>query len=475
MPTIRSRGEVDPAVFRRDPCALFSLRGVASLRQSWGVNRTGITLEPYSLGVGDRFGHQAGAQLAACRKALERGVEVVPVWNKSHREHTTIGSRPESVRRAADAAVREGGWTLAHYVDADHIHLGNVDAFLDCSDYFTIDVAAWIGNRAGDAELDAFVGAHPELQGTVRVEGIEDPLDIPEDRLRAIAGEYLPAVREAGRIHRRIVRARGEDSFVAEVSMDETERSQTPSELLVILAALSDEKVPLQTIAPKFTGRFNKGVDYAGDLLRFEREFNDDLEVVRHAVERYGLPSNLKLSVHSGSDKYSIYPPIARAIRRRGAGLHLKTAGTTWLEELIGLAEAGGAGLDLARGIYTRALDRVDELCAPYAEVIDIDPSRLPSAAELCGWDGDRLVDTIRHLPASEGSPRFNPHVRQLLHIGYKIAAGMGGDYLDLLKECEASIARNVTTNLYERHIRPLFIDQGIESPGGPSPIHRAA
>jgi putative heme-binding domain-containing protein len=124
--------------------------------------------------------------------------------------------------------------------------------------------------------------------------------------------------------------------------MDETDSPQTPAELLIILAALSDQHVPIQTIAPKFTGRFNKGVDYVGDVAQFEKEFNDDLAVIAHAIKHFGLPETLKLSVHSGSDKFSIYPAIRRALQRSGAGLHVKTAGTNWLEELIGLAEAGG-------------------------------------------------------------------------------------------------------------------------------------
>src|SRR2546430_17255383 len=107
-----------------------------------------------------------------------------------------------------------------------------------------------------------------------------------------------------------------------------------------MLAAGADEAIPLQTIAPKFTGRFNKGVDYEGDLAQFEREFNDDLAVMAFAIRRYGLPAGLKLSVHSGSDKLSIYGPIRRALGRFDAGLHLKTAGSTWLEEEIGLAGA---------------------------------------------------------------------------------------------------------------------------------------
>ena len=148
--------------------------------------------------------------------------------------------------------------------------------------------------------------------------------------------------------------------------MDETDSPQTPHELLIILAALAGEKIPLQTIAPKFTGRFNKGVDYVGDLKQFEKEFNEDLAVIAFAIRKYGLPPSLKLSVHSGSDKFSIYEPMRRALKKFDAGLHLKTAGTTWLEELIGLAEAGGDGLEVAKEIYAySAIEHVDEFAAP--------------------------------------------------------------------------------------------------------------
>ena len=175
--------------------------------------------------------------------------------------------------------------------------------------------------------------------------------------VRRIAGKYLLAVQEAGKIYRHIVEAKGGRKFITEVSMDETDQPQTPPELLIILAAIADEKIPIQTIAPKFTGRFNKGVDYVGDVAQFEKEFNEDLAVINFAVNQYGLPDTLKLSVHSGSDKFSIYAPMRRALARFGSGLHIKTAGTTWLEEVIGLAEAGGDGLALAREIYAGAVE----------------------------------------------------------------------------------------------------------------------
>src|SRR5207248_2433636 len=155
------------------------------------------------------------------------------------------------------------------------------------------------------------------------------------------------------------------------------------------------------------------------------------------AVAQYGLPANLKLSVHSGSDKFSIYEPIRRSLRLFNAGVHLKTAGTTWLEELIGLAEGGPEGLAMAKQIYASALDHLDDLCAPYAAVIDIDAARLPSAAEVRDWTAEQYSGALRH---DQKNPLFNLHLRQLLHVGYKIAAQLGERYTSLLDSCEASI-----------------------------------
>ncbi|HCE06186.1 MAG TPA: hypothetical protein DEQ62_07615 [Verrucomicrobiales bacterium] len=412
-----------------------------------------MILEKYTIGVGDRFAHQAAAQLQACLKLAEQGIDVIPVWNKSNREHNFIGSEPQSVYDAAEAAVTALGWDKGWHVDADHINMDTVDKYLVCSDFFTIDVADFIGQTPEGDAVAKFVEKHSELIGSVTIEGIDVPFDISREYVEEVAGKYLRAVAEAGTIYRHI--ESNKDDFIAEVSMDETDAPQTPPELLIILAALSDEGVQLQTIAPKFTGRFNKGVDYVGDLPQFEKEFNDDLAVIAHAIAKYGLPANLKLSVHSGSDKFSIYPIIGAAIRRTGAGVHVKTAGTTWLEELIGLAEAGGDGLELAKEIYAKALENVDAMCEPYASVIDIDSAKLPTADEVAGWSGDQYANALRHV---QEHSEFNQHFRQLLHIAFKLAAKEGVRYTDLLKANSKVVGKNVTENLYDRHFKRLFV-----------------
>lgn len=411
-------------------------------------------LAKFTFGVGDRFAHQAAAQLAAFEQARHQGWNVVPVWNKSNREHLTVGSRPQSVLAAAQAAVAAADWRHGFYVDADHINLSTVEPFLDCSDFFTLDVADWIGRRASAQDIDAFVKNHQGLLGEQELPGRSEPVTIDVELLRATAEKYLAAAIEAGNCYRHIHHAKGAVPFVTEVSMDETDVPQTPPELLIILAALADQGVPVQTIAPKFTGRFNKGVDYVGDVEQFAREFRDDLAVIAYAVKHFGLPGDLKLSVHSGSDKFSIYPIIRDALRDSGAGLHLKTAGTTWLEEVIGLAESGRSGLAIAKEIYASASAQRDKLCAPYATVIDIDPARLPDPDAVQQWSGEQFVAALRHDPAC---PDFNADLRQLIHVGYKVAAQMGERYTDALKDGREAISRNVTENLYLRHMKPLF------------------
>jgi hypothetical protein len=416
-----------------------------------------LKLSKYSLGTGDRFAHQAKAQLAASVKALELGVELTPVWNKSNREHTIIGTEPTQTRAAADAAVKELGWKGQYLLDADHITLKTVDRFLAPCDFYTIDVAEEIGKPAAAADVDAFVARHPELIGEVTIPHIAAPFKTDVAFVKGVANKFLAAVQDAGRIYRHIAEKKGEGKFVTEVSMDETDLPQTPVELLIILAAIADEKIPIQTIAPKFTGRFNKGVDYVGDVAQFTKEFEEDLAAIAFAIKTYGLPDNLKLSVHSGSDKFSIYAPIHNAIKKFDAGVHLKTAGTTWLEELIGLAEAGGEGLAIAKEVYAEAFAHAEELCKPYATVIDIDYAKLPTVEAVNAWTSEQYTGALRH---DQSNPAYNPSFRQLLHVGFKVAAKMGDKYLNALEANEAIVAKNVTENLFDRHIKPVFLGQ---------------
>jgi len=413
-----------------------------------------MQLGKFSLGIGDRFSHQGIAQLKAIIKANQSGLDIIPVWNKSNREHIYVHSHPVDVRKEADAAVKALGYTGKYFVDADHINMDTVAPFVETADFFTLDVAAFIGKKSSVTEVDEFVSSCKKYLGHLAIPGIELPLEVSEELLRSITGKFLAATQQASEIYQYLKAVKGEGNFITEVSMDEVESPQTPVDLFFILKMLGDKGIPVQTIAPKFTGRFNKGVDYKGNVEQFAKEFEEDVLVIDFAVKEFGLPEELKLSVHSGSDKFTIYPIMAGIIQKYDKGLHVKTAGTTWLEEVIGLALAGGEALETAKAIYTNALGRKDELCAPYADVIEIDESKLPSVIEVAGWSSDKFANTLRHIP---GHPDYNANFRQLIHVGYKLAAEMDTTYTDLLKKHADVIGKCVEENIYDRHLKRLF------------------
>jgi hypothetical protein len=412
------------------------------------------TLGKYSIGLGDRFGHQGAAQLKAIISAGEKGIEITPVWNKSNREHITIGTLPGDVRIEADSVTLNAGYKKPYFVDADHINLDTVDRFIESSDFFTIDVASYIGKKAEDHEIMEFVNSAARYEGELTIPGTKLSFKIPKSQIQQIAEKYLFAAVKARDIYRKIEKSKGKGNFITEVSMDEVAQSQTPVELLFILNMLASVNIPVQTIAPKFSGRFNKGVDYVGDPLLFAKEFEQDLLVIGYAVREFGLPENLKMSIHSGSDKFAIYSYIGSIIKKYDKGIHLKTAGTTWLEEVIGLAESGGEALEFVKGIYKGSYEKIDELCAPYADVIDIKVSSLPSIKEVSGWDSEKFSASLKHIP---GNSDYNPNMRQLIHVAYKLAGLQMKDYLRLLESNEKTVSKCVYENIYNRHICRLF------------------
>ena len=415
--------------------------------------------EKYSIGIGDRFGHQGIAQLEALVRAKEKGLNITPVWNKSIREHLLIGSSSVDQKIAADKAVEYLHWKDSYFIDADHIGLKTVDNFLDHCNFFTIDVADFIGREPGEEDLNSFLKSASEFIGVLEIPDVSNKFEITKSKLTRIAKKYLYAIKEASRIYS-YIKSKKTEEFITEVSLDENPEPQTPEELFFILFGLSLEKIPVRTIAPKFTGRFNKGVDYVGDVNQFAREFEDDVAVINYAVKLFSLPENLKLSIHSGSDKFSIYGPMNRIIKKYNAGLHLKTAGTTWLEELIGLAEAGGEGLLIAKEVYQKSYERMEELSKPYETVIDIDMQKLPKPEVVNEWTSKQYTDALGHDSKNKD---YNIHFRQLLHLGYKIAAEMGSRYTDSLKKYEDIVGRNVTENIFNRHIVPLFLRDEVE------------
>lgn len=406
-----------------------------------------MILEKYSFGVGDRFGREGKAQLAAIQEINRLGFPVFPVWNKSNREHDLVGTIQKAVRLEADEAVKANNWKGNYYVDADHITLDNVDNFLEYSDYFTMDVAHFIGKPA-ETKLKADFLKRTSRDG---IPGFSKT--VLNFDFHLFADMYLTAIHEVKRLHDYIL-SKKTDGFIAEISMDEVLVAQSPLDLYFILRELKHLNVEPHTIAPKFTGLFPKGVDYEGDTELFADEFEQDIRILQIAKDQLGFHHDIKLSVHSGSDKFSIYPRIRDLVAKYGVGIHVKTAGTTWLEEVIGLARGGGEGLRIVKEIYYQGMMRFEELSAPYSSVLHIDPKKLPPSKEVMTWSSEHFANSLIHLQTCKD---YNPHFRQLIHISYKVAAEMGSIFLDALDYYRDPIEEQVYTNLIERHLKRLF------------------
>ncbi len=414
-----------------------------------------MKLEKYSFGMGDRFGKEGTAQLRAIQEINNLGIEVIPVWNKSNREHTIIGSSPAMVRKEAMEAVAACRYPGKYYTDADHVNGDTVDQFIDSHDFFTMDVAHFIGIKPDIESTAGFISRYSRYLGPMHIPGIERPFEVTPKFLEGLANNYLTAICEVQKIYNHLCTVKGKENFVAEISVDEATSVQSPLELFFILALLKEKGVEAQTIAPKFSGLFAKGIDYIGNTDQFARELEQDVAIIRHAVEALGMPSNLKLSIHSGSDKFSIYPAIKATIQKLDAGIHVKTAGTTWLEEVIGLAESGTEGVNMAKEIYCQSILRFDELAAPYASVLHIDRTMLPTEKEVRSWQGTRFSEALTH---NSHCANYNPNLRQLIHVGYKVAAEMGDAFQSMLDTNAEIIGERVKYNLLERHLKPLFL-----------------
>ncbi|MGI9242518.1 MAG: tagaturonate epimerase family protein, partial [Verrucomicrobiales bacterium] len=158
------------------------------------------TVPKFTFGVGDRFGQSATSQLSAFVRARQAGIELVPIWNKSNREHLIVGSEPAATRAAADQAVAELGWDGEYLLDADHINLDTVDRYVPHCDFFTLDVADVIGEAADATTLESFVERHPELIGQ---------FGITREDVEATARQFLAATHSAGEIYRHILERKG--------------------------------------------------------------------------------------------------------------------------------------------------------------------------------------------------------------------------------------------------------------------------
>jgi hypothetical protein len=363
-----------------------------------------------SAGCGDRLGLATPGHVRAIRKAVRPGGQagIAPIFTQqSIREMERTERTPEDVVNDGTWGVFQEGWRSGYGADADHLkNEHDIDACVAAGyTFFTFDPREHVDNDAHTDDLDTLrlkSAALPwdrlaDSDAAMRKRYLKtfviekgDSLSFDEEALLRAACKYGKALAHVAGLYRYLAQAMADRPFEVEVSVDETDTTTSPEEHFFIASELRRLDVEWVSLAPRYVGRFEKGVDYIGDLAAF------DAAVARHAaIARCCGP--YKLSIHSGSDKFSIYPLIARHTR----GLvHLKTAGTSYLEALRAIAAIDPG---LFREILVFSFQRYDEDKATYH--VSADPAHALRSEDLADDELTTVLD--------------NFHNRQMLHVTF--------------------------------------------------------
>lgn len=270
-----------------------------------------------SFGFGDRLGVATTGHFAAARKFDFASIFA----QQSIREMERTQRTPQQVVKAASTALAARGYSGVWGADADHLklpeHVDYTAAGGFC--FFTIDPSAYVGKGTLTPELESLY-----LKRKFDVPGL-GALQFDSESLRSAAVKYGRALEHVGLMGRHIAQTMGTRPFEIEVSVDETDEPTSALDHLFIGLELRRHKVPqVISVAPRFVGDFEKGIDYKGDLKKFESTLREHVAIARHC-------GPYKISIHSGSDKFTAYPIVGRVC---GELLHVKTAGTSYLEAL---------------------------------------------------------------------------------------------------------------------------------------------
>lgn len=396
-----------------------------------------------SAGMGDRIGLATPGHVRAVRAT---GGIVAPIFaQQSIREMARTGRTAQQVMDDATWGIFQEGLQSGTGADADHLKTtSDIDACLAAGySLFTIDPGAHVDDRAESAhagtlrELSELLPAQirPQASGLTGrgfdIEGLK--IDFDEFTLARAAVKYGRAVAHVASMYHHLAGTAGQRSFELEISVDETEQPTTHAEHIYIASELKRLGVRWVSLAPRYVGRFEKGVDYIGDIPVFERDFACHAAIARH----FGP---YKLSLHSGSDKFSIYPIAARLTNGM---IHLKTAGTSYLEALRTIAAVDA---DLFREIYLFSRERYEIDKASYHVSAELARAPLP--------DGD--ADYITLLDQFDA--------REILHVAFgSVLTTRAADgsfrfhdrLISVLRDNSEGYAENLEKH-FIRHLKPF-------------------
>jgi tagaturonate epimerase len=362
---------------------------------------TPLDLSP-SFGFGDRLGLATPGHIAAVT-----GTKIAPIFaQQSVRENARTGRTPQQVMDDARRAVEAAKWSAPWGADADHLKtVDDLPSFVAAGyTFYTVDPGAHVDNAADTDPLEA-------LQEKARGSDLDQLSDLylrpageqawgafdPQKLLRAEV-KYGKAIRHTVGMYRRLSQMKA--AFDFEVSVDETDSPTTPLEHYFIASELTRQGVKFTSLAPRFIGRFEKGVDYLGDLSALDTELACHAAVTAH----FGT---YKLSLHSGSDKFSVYPLI---VKYWGERLHVKTAGTSYLEALRTLAAVEPV---LFERIWALGLERYPTDRATYHVSADVE--KVPGNVDLPALLDDFHAREILHVTFGSALTQFGAEIRAAL------------------------------------------------------------
>jgi len=421
-------------------------QNIATLRTRLVWLRPGLLGLRTSAGMGDRVGLATPGHVRAVRAV---GNKIAPIFaQQSIREMTRTGRTPQQVMDDATWGIFQEGWQEGFGADADHLKTpADIDTCLAAGyTFFTIDPGAQVDNRAETASQGELrelaeslpVDIQPRTTGLLGkgfdIEGLW--VSFGEAILLRAAVKYGRAIAHVASMYHHLVKAAGERPFELEVSVDETDQPTSHAEHLYIAKELKRLGVKWVSLAPRYVGRFEKGVDYIGDVTAFETELQGHAAIAR----QFGP---YKLSLHSGSDKFSIYPA---AMRQTSGLVHLKTAGTSYLEALRTIA---ALDVDLFREIYIFARQHYNTDKASYH--VSAELNRAPIPEEVKDWPG--LLDQF--------------DAREIFHVTFGSVLterSTPGDwrffdrFMDFLRANPEAYASNLEKH-FIRHLTPFVLD----------------
>ena len=419
-------------------CPLTSANAAALRAKLPWLNPTPLGLHT-SAGFGDRLGVATPGHV----KAAERYPSIAPIFaQQSVRENTRTGRTPQQVMDDAMWGLLQMGWRAPWGADADHLKTPeDADTFIDTGyTFFTIDPGAHVDNDAHTAQPDVVSAKFTALPWDALDDSPEAmcnrycqqtfvvgdfTLAFDRETLERAAAKYGRALAHTAMMYRHIAARMGNRPFDLEVSVDETETPTSPEEHLFVALELRRLGVQWASLAPRFVGRFEKGVDYIGDLDVFTAAF------ARHAaVARTAGP--YKISLHSGSDKFSIYGIAAKLT---GGIVHLKTAGTSYLEALRTVAQVAPA---FFREIFAFSYERYDTDRATYH--VSAQLSKVPALDSL---NDAELPDLLNQFDA-----------RQVLHVTFGSVLDTYGARLMTLLRANAAVYEDLLDKHFQRHLQ---------------------